>query len=378
MSFIKDLGKKVGDIAKIAKDSYGPLAKLETGDSQSDMGLLRYPLDVGDPNLYPHTVEFHFYEPIPTGVGGTGRKADAVDQQRESLNAQLRGSAAPKEVSRSNKNLKAYRAANGLPEDIRFKDNLKYKDVIQENLDSWQRRSELTSIVAMYIPRQGPQDTFNINYSDIGLTKATGALGYLLEAGHSIMKSMETDSEGNKTTKVNWAPLLGAAAAGAVSAAKGGLVGNAVGDAPQLSEAAFQIMGGFATNPQMEVIFQGPAFRKFMFQFKMLPRNKKESDEMLKIVKAFKYHSSPEYMNVGGRFFIPPSYVDIIFNYQGRENHRMPMKMSTSVLTAVDMDYGGSTDQFVSFSDGTPLEITMQLQFQELEIMHKELRKQGY
>lgn len=376
MSFIKDLGKKVGDIAKIAKDSYGPLAKLETGNSNSDMGLLRYPLDVGDPNLYPHTVEFHFYEPIPTELTSGKPNNNTDENRRSAYNAQLRGAATPQ--PQNTNLLKQYRAANGLPEDIRFADNLKYKDVIQENLDSWQRRSELTSIVAMYIPRQGPQDTFNINYSDIGLTKATGALGYLLEAGHSIMKSMETDSEGNKTTKVNWAPLLGAAAAGAVSAAKGGLVGNAVGDAPQLSEAAFQIMGGFATNPQMEVIFQGPAFRKFMFQFKMLPRNKKESDEMLRIVKAFKYHSSPEYMNVGGRFFIPPSYVDIIFNYQGRENHRMPMKMSTSVLTAVDMDYGGSTDQFVSFSDGTPLEITMQLQFQELEIMHKELRKQGY
>ena len=377
MSFIKDLGKKVGDVAKIVKKSYGPLSKLETGDSNSEFGLLRYPLDVGSPDLYPHTVEFHCYEPVPTQLT-SGKKQSDEERTRNAYNSQLRGSST--QPTSSNKALQAYRQINGLPQDIRFAENLKYKDVIQENLDSWQRRSDLTSIIAMYIPRQGPQDTFNVNYSDLSMTKAAGSLGFLIEAGHSVMKSLKSgeDEEGNKITQVNWAPLLGAFGAGAVAAAKGGIIGNAVGDAPQLAEAAFQIMGGFATNPQLEVIFQGPAFRKFMCQFKMLPRDKKEADEMLKIVQAFKYHASPEYMNVGGRFFIPPSYIDIIFNFNGQENHRMPMKMSTCVLTAVDMDYGGSTDQFVSFSDGTPLEITMQLQFQELEIMHKDLRQQGY
>lgn len=365
MSFLKDLGTKIVDAGKVLKKSYGPLAKLDSGAGHftgenpwSLGGVYRYPYDVGNNSLYPHTVEFHFFQPQPTGVRkdtGSSSNAGATYRGNEDI-------------------LQGYRQRNNLPAETRFADNLRYKDTQPEVFSDWRRRSELTNIVAMYIPRQGPQDTFNVNYSDIGITKAAGALGYLAEAGRSMAEAYR--NRDNEEKPVNWATWIASATAAAVGASS--TFGKVVGDAATLGEAGFQLMGGFASNPQMEVIFQGPAFRKFMFQFKMLPRDRKEADEMLKIIETFKYHASPAYMEVGGRFMVPPSYVDIVFNYNNKENDRMPMKMSTCVMTAVDMDYGGSTDQFVSFSDGTPLEIQMQLQFQELEIMHKDLRQQGY
>lgn len=345
MSFITQIGQVVGRVGDVLKETYGPLAKLNPKNDLTGDGIFRYPLDVGNPGLYPHTVEFHFYQPIPVG---TKKPTTKSPTKSDAIN-----------LSGDSPYLKSIEQETG---GLKFNRNLAAKD--QVRIVDWKRRSELKNIVAMYTPRQGPQDTFNVDYSDMSITAAAGGLGFWVEAGSSMAAAWDSNIDVSAT------PFL-------VEAAKS-LAGNLVGDANVLGEVGLQVAGGYATNPQLEVMFNGPQFRKFMFQFKLLPRSRKEADEMIKIIKCFKYHSSPEYLQTGGRFWIPPSYVDVYFNYNGVENKRMPMKISTCVITALDLDMGSSTDQFVSYSDGTPLEIGLQLQLTELEVMHKELRLQGY
>ena len=63
MSFIKSIQKKAGQVGSVLKKSYGPLAALEP--SKENLETLRYPLDVGNMELYPHTVEFMCWKPEP-------------------------------------------------------------------------------------------------------------------------------------------------------------------------------------------------------------------------------------------------------------------------------------------------------------------------
>ena len=83
----------------------------------------------------------------------------------------------------------------------------------------------------------------------------------------------------------------------------------------------------------------------------------------------------PELSN-GGLFYIHPSEFNIQYYYKGKENTYFN-KISTCALVDMHVEYGGQ-EQFASFADGAPVEITMSLQFQELETLTKERIQKGY
>jgi len=360
MSFIKNIGQVATDVGKILKKSFGPLDALNPTSDESIKGLYRYPLDVGNVNLYPHTVEFHCYKPLPEGLPkDTQDKTKTFDKSGRDITPEYGHS--QDLIDRYGKGGMAVnrnQAVNG------------------ERISDWERRAELYSVIALYMPRQALQETINNNYEEKSMTEILGGLGMAAEAGSSIIESFQKNEstwQGLKSAVKGLAPFA-AAVAGTAAEKAGGL---GLGDPKAAAEAYLQSRG-LATNPQFEVFYGGTQFRKFMFQYKLLPRSAKEADEILKIVRVLKYHASPEYLMTQGRFMAPPSYFDIYIKYRGEENERIPLQISTCVLTALDIDMGSSTDQFVTFHDGTPLEIGIQMQFTELEIMHKRLRKDGY
>ena len=391
MGFIKDLGSKVAKVGDVLKKSYGPLAKLEPDNYYSKAGIYRYPLEVGThEGTYPHTVEFHFYEPQsiekPSATnpkatnGAAGINVMGADlASMRSVDAGSIGNT-PVKLPHPALPKEAYSNLQGAAPEMRWNRNVAKRGTINDirkegpdgkpagafkNVD-WKRKADLKNIIAMYIPRQATQDNFNIQYTDAGLTKALGGVGFLAAAA----AKMRNDEEGY----TKYAPL-------AIEALSKAVLGplKAVGDEAILREAGTQVGLGYAENPQLEILYNTPQFREFTFEFKMLPRTQKEADEIRRIVHTFKYHASPEFLQGGaGRFAIPPSYVDVYFKYRNEENERLPMKISTCVISAIDLDMGSTTNQFVTFSDGSPLEIVMTLRLRELEIMHKALRLEGY
>lgn len=377
MSFIKSIKQKAAQVGDVLKKSYGPLSALEP--TSNNLETLRYPLDVGNMELYPHTVEFMCWKPEPvewsqlmgpetdtwlrnlvqySEDGGETQPYEPViegDTQKAAGGAILRGRSAD-ENSYIGK-----RAREGL----RVNRNQQYNG---ERISDFTRRAELTDIIALYLPSQSLQEAFNNDYSELSMTQALGAVGWALDAAGSIGESIKSlFGAGDKSGGMaDLKPML-------IEAAGAGLGGGAADVAQAMIQA-----GGYATNPQLEILYKGTKFRTFDFKFDMMPRSKKEADEVLEIVKKFKYHASPEYRQAQGRFMVPPSFFDIRINFGGHENTRIPMKLSTCVLTGIDIDMSSGTDQMVSFSDGGPIQISMQLRFTELEIMHKELRRQGY
>jgi hypothetical protein len=121
-------------------------------------------------------------------------------------------------------------------------------------------------------------------------------------------------------------------------------------------------------NPFREVLFESVDYRTFQFSYKFFPKDKVETDHIQSIIKIFKEHMHPE-LTSDKMFYIYPSEFDIQYFYKDRENPYLH-KFARCALTNMSVEYGG--EQFVTFLDGSPVEISMSLTFQELEQMTSE------
>jgi hypothetical protein len=219
-----------------------------------------------------------------------------------------------------------------------------------------------TDTIALYMP-----DTLLFEqkqyYENLELGEEIGAM---LASGSSILKNFKDA----KQLGTNVSPFI-------ANALKEQL-GKAVG--PNTATAAFYSLYG-TVNPKMEMIYSKPDFRSFSFEFMFYPRNEKEAIEVQRIIQKLKFHQAPELdKGTAGFFLVPPSEFDIEFYYNGYVNPNIP-KISTCVLTGIQLDYAPngftayeSPDTLgipVTGKTGMPVAIRMRLDFSETEIMTK-------
>ena len=145
-------------------------------------------------------------------------------------------------------------------------------------------------------------------------------------------------------------------------------------------ETIEQLRSGEALNPQAEMTFKSVPFREFEYEFTFAPNNKKELDDVHKILQLFKFHMLPEVTSRSEAIFNLPSQFEIRYMYKDKENTYIP-KISRCVLTAMNVDYTPN-EKFTTFKgDGegaSPNIIKMDLKFTELEIMTKDTVALGY
>jgi hypothetical protein len=210
-----------------------------------------------------------------------------------------------------------------------------------------------TSAIALYMP-DTLQFNYGHNFNDISVGEAFG------QTATQVAQAMNSGlEEYNKT----------------------GTVSDKIRNlSPFLAEVATAFTGN-VPNPQLELLFQSTSRRTFSFDFSLTPRSQKEAQDIMEIVRLFKFHAAPEILaNVSGRFLVPPSEFDIQFFYNGKNNPNIP-KISTCVLTNISANY--SPDGWAAFeiSDdqepkiggtGMPVSIRLSLQFTETQIITKE------
>ena len=147
------------------------------------------------------------------------------------------------------------------------------------------------------------------------------------------------------------------------------------------SKEAIEIGMGAALTDRMEMAFKGIDKRKFSYTFKMMPRSQDESDEIKKIIDMFKFHMLPEMLDASsrGRLMGYPSTFDIKYMYQNAENNYLN-KVSECYLESMDVDYGG--DRYRTFkptsAGAPPTEVTITLQFGEIELITRERAIEGF
>ena len=225
---------------------------------------------------------------------------------------------------------------------------------IQPGYGLSQRLKKTEQIITLYTP-----DTMaiqeNHQYEQISLTSAAGMAGLL---------SFNSEYGTNLTEFT------------AEFASRTGIIG------PRAAEAAVSGLG-YAINPNLELIFNGTMQRKFNFQFRFTPRNSKEAEAVLKIIKAFRFHAASEFetgKTLSARYFIPPSTFEIQFKHrlEGKlvDNVTLP-RTAPCVLTSVDTNYAAGGN-FVTFQDGMPSEITLDLAFTESTVLVKDDIRNGY
>jgi hypothetical protein len=209
----------------------------------------------------------------------------------------------------------------------------------------------ISDAIALYV--DGPPTVkYSMNY-------ANKELGTLL----GVLSGSVIDGAGFKAGSVEAGAAIGATLA---------KLPGAFGAADIAS--ALSVSTGTALNPFRETVFESVDFRSFAFKYKFYPKNKRESDDVHKIIETFKFHMHPE-MSAGKLFFIYPSEFNITY-YFGNDENGYFHRFATCVLENMDVSYGG--EQFSSFRDGSPTEINMSLTFRELEILTKNMISEGY
>ena len=228
----------------------------------------------------------------------------------------------------------------------------------------------ITDCVALYLPAE-VTDSYTVNYNNT----ETGLLGFIAAGGGSIIDAFrrgdyeETARRGLETSRGILEEVLknvGASALELATQAEGGY-------------EMFNKILGRGLNPYMEVLFSGVQLRQFTYNFTFMPRNFRETRDVQKIIQLFKFHAAPELR--GNNLFLGlPSEFDIHYMYQppvgdAKENEYYN-KIATCVLNNVSTNYTPSGVR--SHRDGSPVKITMSLQFTETEMITKDHVDVGY
>ena len=229
----------------------------------------------------------------------------------------------------------------------------------------------ITDSVAIYLP-PNVQDSTSAQYQGA----ATGIVGAAAAGAFGTLEAL-----GKKDYE--------AAASGLVDAAQA-IVGEAaikatteLVDAVSGSEGTRGLINkafGQADNPYMEVLFQQMNLRTFTYNFTFSPKNKEETEDVQKIIQLFRFHMAPELKGAANRFLTLPSEFDIHYMYQDKAGQASENdyynKIATCVCTGCEVNY--TPDGVKSFEGGAPTKITMNLSFQETELLTKERINEGF
>ena len=137
--------------------------------------------------------------------------------------------------------------------------------------------------------------------------------------------------------------------------------------AGNIGKQALQRGQGMVVNPNMELLFGGPAMRDFSFAFKLSPRSMKESETVVKIIKFFKQGMAP--IRSQSNFFLKaPHTFNLEYKQGGPSGRLQPYlnKFKECALKSCTVQYTPDGN-YNTFTDGVMTSYSMQLQFAELE-----------
>lgn len=132
---------------------------------------------------------------------------------------------------------------------------------------------------------------------------------------------------------------------------------------------------GVVFNSNTELLFNGVSLRPgFSFSFDMVPRSKRESDEIKDIIRFFKSESAAQKGaasgDASGLFLKSPSVFRLRY-MSGGKDHPFLNQFKICALNAMSVNYTAS-GTYATYSDATPVHMNMTLTFQELTPIYRE------
>lgn len=330
---------------------------------------------------------------IRAGIGRAGELVDAVKTRFDSVNGAVLGGLiggssgavlgfgaglfSGSLTNLANDSLDALFDTKGVNYVSQAKDQIK-------NFSLKRNESQLAGMLALFMP-EGMIATYDQEYEGISVTQALGAIGFVAQAMGASKTSQTGRVDGTN-------PYLAEASAMAA--------GKLAGD--QIAKIGVFAQTGFVVNPQIELLYTSPTLRKFTLDFRLVPRSKSEAEILFGkidrgpkgnavsgkqnlpdfgIITMLKYFSSPKIVeNTGGRYFIPPAQFQLEFYRQdpssGPRVNQNLFRTKNCVLESINLDYG--PNGFATYRDGVPVEVRMQLTFQETVMLDRTAILQGY
>ena len=183
-----------------------------------------------------------------------------------------------------------------------------------------------------------------------GLNAASTALTDGLEAG---MRSAGAEITG-----------LAESASAAKSTLKGLFSAAAVGLDPNEVLARTQ---GAVINPNLELLFKGPALRPFNFTFQMGARNENDSLQIMEILRFFKQGSAPQ-RTAAQMLIKAPHTFQIEYLHRGPNGgkNKFLNEIKECALLSVGVNYTPNNN-YATFANGAPVSIELTLGFKELD-----------
>ena len=131
---------------------------------------------------------------------------------------------------------------------------------------------------------------------------------------------------------------------------------------------------GQVLNPNMELLFKGVMLRNFGFSFSLTPRSRAEMVQVRGIINTFKRRMAAKTTAGGsaskGIFIKAPDVFELEFKKGGRA-HPFLFKMKPVALKDMKVSYTDA-GSYTTYEDGTPVKMTMSLQFTELNPVYAE------
>ena len=160
-----------------------------------------------------------------------------------------------------------------------------------------------------------------------------------------------------------------------VAGAVAGELGNNSDDLIKLirSEAAKTIVGGAniltrttgaVLNSNLELFFTGPGLRAFNFQYRLTPRDDRESLEIKKIVRMCKRGMAARIMDKN-LFLYTPHIFKIAFMFKGKP-HPFMNKFKPCALKSFEVNFTPD-NAYMTYDDGSPIAYSLNFGFQEIE-----------
>lgn len=148
-----------------------------------------------------------------------------------------------------------------------------------------------------------------------------------------------------------------------------GFLGSAVTSGRNYLEQA----AGVAVNPAMFMLYKRPAYKEYELSWLLAPSNKKESDDLKKIIDIMKYNSLP---SLSGRIPFTDQVSSKLWDYPSTclvtlTPDKYTFKFRPSVIVSVSADYhaaGGPS----YFKSGAPTIVSLSLRLKELSFWTKD------
>ena len=246
-----------------------------------------------------------------------------------------------------------------------------------KNSDDAQALEATLYTILLPIP-EGISDTKNADWQDGGMGPVRALLGATVNStldgaeNRSLASSLKAGSSEILSQFNSLAGSDRAQLQNLVTGGTAGLIANALTGGNNV-EAAITRSTGLAVNKNQQLLFNGITQRSFDFNWDIIPRSRKEAQQVKVILRLLKQSMSPQrdgYKTLKGLFLKSPDVFQLTY-MKGKEQHPFLNAFKPTALTGMTVNYTGS-GTYATYHDGNPVHLKLSLSFSELTAVYRD------